>query len=132
MKKLYFLLAIALTGMQSIFASGGCTIDTTNNSFFNPRPDTLPCVVRTVAYNQVVQIKVPSTVNLQDFGSPIPFILTVDSVVIDSITGFPTGITDTLNPANGHIHGGERACALIYGTTTDPVGHYPVLFHGTM
>src|ERR1043165_5379463 len=132
MKKLYFLVIAALLSLQAAFAGVGCTIDPNNNDFFNPRPDTLPCVVRNQAYNQVIQIKIPTSIDLQQFGAPFPFIMTVDSVVIDSITGFPNGIFYALNPPSGHMYGGDRACALLSGVTSDPVDNYPITFHGTM
>jgi hypothetical protein len=112
--------------------SAQCTIDPTDTAVFSPRIDSLPCVVRTVAYNQVVQMKMPASIDLQQFGFPISFVLTVDSVVIDSVTGQPSGITYALNPTNGHFMGGANACALISGTTTDAPGSYPLLFHGRM
>lgn len=108
-----------------------CIPDSSNTSFFSPRPDSLPCVERTIAYSEVIQIAVPRTINLQDFGSPFPFILFVDSVVITAVHGLPNGITYKSNPANGKIYGGGYGCALVSGITTDPPGRYPISFDGT-
>jgi hypothetical protein len=111
-----------------------CTIDTTQvtaGKFFSP--DTLPCVVRTVAYDQVIQFKVPVSVNIQDFVSiPIPYTVFVDSIVIDSIGGFPAGIGYTLNPTDGHFKPGVGGCARLSGTTTDPKGNYPLTVYGNI
>jgi hypothetical protein len=116
---------------RTLWPAAVCTIDAADTSFFSPRPDSLPCVERTIMYNQVIQIKVPVSINLQDFGAPIPFILYVDSVVITGATGLPTGISYAANPSSGVLHGGQHGCALVTGTTTDPAGHYPIIFNGT-
>lgn len=130
MKKIFFVLSISLIA-QLTYAGGGCVIDSANTDFFSPRPDSLPCIERTVAYNQIIQIAVPSSVDLQDFGAPIPFVLTVDSIVITGVDGLPNGITYYMNPDSGVLYGGQNGCAQVIGTTTDPTGHYPVTFQGT-
>ncbi len=131
MKKLCSFFVFYLAFIHLIFAGGGCVIDSANTRFFYPAPDSLPCIERNVAYGEVIQIAVPQTINLQDFGAPFPFILTVDSVVITGVNGLPNGIAYSPNPANGVLYGGERGCALVYGTTSDPSGRYPVTFNGT-
>ena len=113
------------------FAANSCTIDSANTQFFAPGPDSLPCIERTVYYDQSIQIAVPTTINLQDFGAPLSFILTVDSVVITGVNGLPNGITYAPNPSNGVLYGGKKGCAQVYGTTTDSAGHYPITFNGT-
>jgi hypothetical protein len=129
MKKLLLL----VTTVAASFAaySQGCLIDSSNTDFFSPVPDSLPCIERTVFYDQTIQISVPTSINLQDFGAPIPFILTVDSVVITGVNGLPNGITYTPNPANGVLYGGSKGCAQVNGTTTDAAGRYPITFNGT-
>jgi len=131
MKKLFSLiLGIIISGQ--IFAAG-CTIDPNNTQFFSPSRDSIPCIERGVAYTQVIQIHVPDNFDIAPFvGLPFPVLLTVDSMQIDSITGFPNGITYELNPANGHFSGGDNGCALASGTTNDPAGNYPLTIHGTI
>ncbi len=116
-------------------ATAQCTIDTTQvptGKFFSP--DTLPCVVRTVAYDQVIQFKVPQRVNISDFfpAIPLPITLFIDSIVIDSISGFPSGIGYTINPTNGHFKPGFGGCARVFGTTADPKGNYPLTVYGNV
>ena len=132
MRKIYFLLIPFLFSIQTIFAGVNCTIDTSNTAFFNPRPDSLPCVERGVLYTQTLQIKIPTSIDLQQFGAPISFILTVDSVVFDSVGGLPNGLNLSLNPFSGHLKGGQHACAVVSGTTNDPTGNYPLTFYGNM
>ncbi len=118
--------------MGAFLSNAQCVIDTTQvpaGSFFAPA--VFPCVEKTVAYNQTLQFKIPSVVNIQDFfPSPIPYTLYVDSLVIDSITGYPTGLADSTNPLNGHFYPGKGGCARVYGTTNDAPGNYPLTPHG--
>lgn len=134
MKKIYFLSIAFLFSMQATFAGMGCTIDSANTAFFSPGPDSIPCIERGVAYSQIIQIHVPQTLDIGPFiGFPAGIIiLTVDSLNLDSLTGFPTGMTYNLNPADGHFLGGDNGCVYAYGTTNDPVGNYPLGVHGTI
>ena len=97
-------------------------------------PDTLPCVVQNEAYSQIVQFKIPSTVDPAQLGYgslPIPVTVTVDSIVVTGASGLPNGITATWNPASGVFPGGSNGCFLVAGTTGDPAGHYPITLIGT-
>ncbi len=136
MKKisLFFLMLFAAFGAFAQDRGVGCTIDSANTEFFSPRPDSLPCVERGTTYSQIIQILVPASIDLQQLFSqiPFPYILSIDSVIIDSVTGFPNGLTYYMTPYDGKLYGGNRGCALLYGTTNDPVGNYPLTFHGTM
>jgi hypothetical protein len=112
------------------FLHAQCVINRADTAFFSPNPDSLPCVERTVAYNQILQIHIPASINLQDFGAPISYILNIDSVVIDSVKGMPTGISYQINPSNGILYGDSNACATLSGTTTDTTGNYLLTFYG--
>lgn len=95
----------------------------------------LPCVEQGVAYDQTRQFKIPGTIDASQFGSPIPFNVTVDSVWVDSVAtvdpgALPQGLTASWNPASGVFPGGSNGCFNISGTTNDPVGHYPVTVYG--
>ena len=132
MKKIYFSIVGLLFSASTIFAGVGCTIDTTNTHFFSPGPDSIPCIERTVSYTQIIQIHVPQTIDIGPFvGFPAGIIiLHVDSLNIDSITGFPTGLSYGINPPSGHFLGGDNGCTLVTGTTNDPTGNYPLAVHG--
>jgi len=133
MKNFKTLFVASLLSVSGI-ASAQCTIDPSNTEFLAPQPQDLPCIERTVPYNQTLQISVPNSIDLSTIvpGLPFPINLTVDSVVITAINGLPTGITTQLNPASGVFYGGTNGCALATGTTTDPAGNYPLTFDGTI
>jgi hypothetical protein len=138
MKKILFSTFTALTVAFQLNAQVACTIDTSvipAGKF--SYPDTLPCVVRNVAYTQTVQFKVPESVDPADFGLPAaiagllgPFY--IDSIVVTGVTGLPTGITPTYNPTNGVFLGGQGGCFKVQGTTNDPAGNYPATVAGTI
>jgi hypothetical protein len=111
-----------------------CTIDTSNTLFFSPGSSTLPCIERGVPYHQIIQVAVPIAINLQDLvpSLPIAFGLFVDSVIIDSITGFPSGITLVFNPATRKFYGGDHGCVDVSGITNAAKGIYHLVFHGTI
>ncbi|MCS6933977.1 MAG: T9SS type A sorting domain-containing protein [Chitinophagales bacterium] len=107
-----------------------CTIDQSNTEFFDPKASDVPCAIRGVMYDEVLQIYIPQQVDLQDYGVPISYILTCDSVVLDSITGLPSGLNWSVNPNQKTFLGGTRACGRTFGTTNEPVGVYQITFHG--
>lgn len=130
MKKIY-LLVLACTAL-AFSSNAQCVIDPSNTNFLSPSPDSLPCIERTVPYSQTLQIAVPTSMDLQDFGAPISFVLTVDSVVIHAVNGLPTGMTYDMNPSSGVLYGGDHGCATLSGTTTDAAGNYPLSFDGNI
>jgi len=132
MKKIYTLF-VALFLAAGI-ASAQCTPDT-STAFFNPVPNTLPCIDSSVAYNQTLSIYVWDSLNLETY---LPAFIDsalwihIDSMTIDSIGGFPTGITYAINPANGHLYPATHACIQFSGTTNDTDGTYKLSFFGTI
>jgi hypothetical protein len=127
MKKFYSLMAALIVAVG--FINAQCTINpaaqTTPGA--SPTADNLPCIVRTVAYNQTVQGQIQSGQDTTIFGQSVH--VQVDSVRIDSVTGMPTGIVFTKNPTV--LLGGANGCVNFAGTTTDPTGRYPITAWGT-
>ena len=119
MKKLSLIfVAVFVLGMGA-FAQ--CTLNTSNmNTGFTPNP--APNITQGVAYSQTVQAYVPTTVQS---------VVTIDSIIITSITGLPSGITYTLNPASGVIKGGANGAICYSGTTNAAPGTYNLVFNGT-
>lgn len=58
-------------------------------------------------------------------------VLALNSVQVDNVTGLPNGITYQCEPPNCFFPGGMDGCVLISGTTTDPVGSYPIIVEVT-
>jgi hypothetical protein len=84
-----------------------------------------------VFYDQTLQFAVPASIDLTQFIG-FPLTANIKSVIIDTVTGLPSGISYVSNPVDGKIIGGQKGCALISGTTNDPAGTYPVKFEGTI
>lgn len=122
MKKIYTL--IAACAMFIGAANAQCTIDANNTEFVAPAEDSFPCIERTVAYSEAIQLSIPGA-----FTTPLGAV-TVDSIDITDITGFPSGITYQCNPTNCKFYGGTNGCINFSGTTTDAAGNYPLAFDG--
>ena len=124
MMKRILVLAI-LSFVWAIKSFGQCTPDT---SLHSPGvyPDSLtglmPATVN-VAYNQVIQLVIPADTTVTIAGFPIN--VPIDSVHLDSFTGFPTGLIFTCGIPSCTYLGGTNGCALINGTPTD-TGTFPL------
>lgn len=76
-----------------------------------------------VAYDQVIQLKVPVDTVVFIFGVPIT--ITIDSVHLAAFNGLPPGLTYTCSAPNCTFLGGSNGCADILGIPT-AAGHYPL------
>ncbi|MES2619512.1 MAG: T9SS type A sorting domain-containing protein [Bacteroidota bacterium] len=131
MKKIYlFLLVIFITSRFAIAQS--CVIDSSNTNFLAPHPDSIPCIERGITYSQTVQLLVPDSIDLINYGSPFSFVLYIDSVILNGIDGLPVGISNAVNPAPGVFYPGQYACVLMSGTSTDLAGNYYLTPNGTI
>jgi hypothetical protein len=132
MKKFYStLIAFSAT---ILFASAQCTIDPSAQTTpgANPSKENLPCIERTVSYNQTVQGKIQETgdTTITVAGFTVVANIRVDSVRIDSITGLPTNINWAKSP--DILLGGDNGCMNFSGTTTDTAGTYDLTAWGTV
>jgi hypothetical protein len=127
MKKLYTVLALTLFAAGSIFAQ--CTIDMNDTAAFNPDPDNVPSATMGVAYNETLLFYVPVSRDITITGLGT-FTAYIDSVVLYDITGLPTGLTWSANPAGPTYLPGTHGCGLTTGTTNDGPGSYPLVFDG--
>jgi hypothetical protein len=127
--KLFTFFASALL---SAGAYAQCTVDPNNTDFFNPSPDSVPCATQGVAYDETLQMFIPASVDLQDYVPtlPIPYTLNVDSVVLNTITGLPAGLTWSSTPTGTVFSGGTNLCGRTQGTTNATAGIYPITFEG--
>ena len=115
---------------------GACSVDTTVfTAGTNVYPASLPCIVTGEAFTGQVNIQVPTSVDAHDFESVIPAgvaQVTIDSININSILGYPAGISSVSNPVlSTWLYPSTYACALITGTTNAPAGNYPLTISGT-
>jgi hypothetical protein len=113
------LLLLSFITIFSIGASAQCTPATVGNAGIYPDSATnfMPAY-QGQAYNQVITVKVPAD-TLQS-GIPIP----IAYIKVNSIVGLPQGLSYSCLPANCEFPGGATNCAVITGTTNDPVGEY--------
>lgn len=127
MKKNYLLLLAAVCVIYH--ASGQCTIDSAalSSPGVYPSDTDLPHIVQNVAYNQTVTGKIQSSFDTTLL--TITFTVNVDSVLIDSLQGLPSGITWTRAP--NVIKGGGYGCAEFTGTTGASPGQYALSAYGT-
>jgi len=122
MKKLFsIILFSALVSGWLVSSASNCTINTSNTTT-GVTPTGSDTVTQGVAYSQTLQVYVPATYSA----------FTVDSVHITSITGAPSGLTIVYNPASQTINGGSNGAVCFNGTTSAPVGTYPLTFTGNI
>jgi hypothetical protein len=116
-KKLLSSLVILLIAM-SFKTNAQCTIDSsyTNSGYY---PSSLPDATVNVAYDETVQVVIPTDTVLQGFT------FTITQVVIDSIGGLPSGINYSCNPTNCIFSGNSNNCIELTGTATVS-GTYPL------
>jgi hypothetical protein len=123
MKRLYTLVAALVLFASIGFAQTICTVDpqALNGPGISPPPSEMPCVVIGENFNQIIQVENFSTVmNL----------VTVDSMVLDSIIGLPAGL-DWIKSSNA-LRAGQHGCLTFFGTTNVAPGRYTLSWYGTV
>lgn len=126
MKKIYSLIAAFAFAVTSINAQ--CTIDTNNTAEFTPVPDSVPCAEIGVSYDETLHFYVPVSRVVTIAGQSVTVF--VDSVVLNTVTGLPTGLNWSANPAGPLYLPGDHGCGRTFGTTNVPAGNYPISFDG--
>lgn len=129
MKKL--LLSTFILFATIISANAQCTPAVVGNAGVYPDSATnFNHAFRNQPYEQIITIKVPQ--DTMAFGQAVVF----DYFKMSSLTGLPAGLSYACSPSNCQFPGGQTSCAVITGTTTDPVGTYPltitVIAHGSV
>lgn len=79
-----------------------------------------------VSYSQIVTNVVPADTSILVFGIPVP--TSIDSIVIDNVTGLPPGMSYACNPSGCSYLGGTSGCAAITGICNVD-GVYPLVFN---
>lgn len=126
MKKIFTLVAALLVLGFAVKAQNVCTVDNSNTQIgITPNDTVAPHIIRGVAFDTVAQIYVPQSISYSGVS------LTVIWLNIDSVNGFPNGISYSYNPGvSDTIYGGGRQCIRLSGTTMDPAGVYNLNFFG--
>ncbi len=131
MKTTYLILLFLI----AFTAKSQCVIDTTQLGGTNyVFPDTLPCAVIGSMYDTTVQIYLPKTIYVHEILPSFPFNpqVRVDSIQIDSITGFPDSLLWNMNPSSRKIYGGHYGCFGVFGkVTAADTGVYNISVWGT-
>lgn len=117
---------------------GACTVDTTHfTSVTHVYPASLPCITTGTAYSGQINIQVPASIDAHDFQPLIPAgqaVIYIDSININSITGYPAGITSISNPVlTSWLQPLSYACAHVTGTVNaavTPAGNYNLTISG--
>jgi hypothetical protein len=126
MKKLIFTLStlslLAFNASAQFCGPSGTSVCTaqpaTGTPGLTPTSDTLPCILRGQAVDQIIFFENFSTFNLGGQN------LTINSLKIDSIGNLPAGLCWKTNKANNTFAGGEVGCIRVTGTTTAASGQY--------
>lgn len=134
MKK-FFLLMVLFAALLPAARAQFCIPDTAGfTAGVYVLPATLPCITQGSAYSGTINIKVPDSVDAHYFDTIVPagaYFLHVDSLIVDSITGMPSGILALTYPgASSWLYGGNFGCVRFTGTTASPSGNYPLAVYG--
>lgn len=126
MKKLIFTLstfALMATAANAQYCGGSGTSvcvpePATGTPGLAPDSDSLPCVIKGVAVDQLIKF--------ENFSQFVAFgqNLTINTLKIDSIGNLPAGLCWKTNKANNTFNGGESGCIRVTGTTTAASGQY--------
>ena len=139
MKKIVLILTLTFS---YVVGSAQCSPNSLyQDSTYNIWPDTiqnLPHVTQGVSYYTQIDLKIPTTlieaasddtslVTIDTLGSSY-YIGTwpVDSMIMVSTIGAPSGIILDCNTPNCSYEGDVVGCANVYGITNDPAGVYPI------
>jgi len=118
-RRLALLLAVLFFATAAF--SQSCIVSTAADSgLVFPAADTFPCIDAGQPYSNAIQIRMPGAFH---------GIINIDSMVITSITGLPSGISYAFNPSLT-LYPDSNTCISFYGTTNDSLGTYPLTFNG--
>lgn len=121
MKKIYSLILFTLI---SVFVSAQCspTIPLSEPGY---APDELDTADIGVAYNMVINLRIPPDTNTVFLGQPLK--ADIDSIRLVNVLGMPSGFTYACGVANCNFTPDTSYCAVLNGTATaQQNGTYPL------
>lgn len=122
-------LLLSITAVFAIsFANAQCTPDAqfTAPGIYPDSATNMMPAYETVAYSQTITNVVPADTCVVIIFPPCTS-LTLDSVVVESLTGLPAGLTFQCDNAECQYPGGQTGCAIISGTPpSGSAGTYPL------
>jgi len=127
MRNFFLIIAVIVASpgfvFSQIFSTPPCVISAVNSDtgLITPFYDSLACIEQGLPYSASVQLAMPAVFS---------GIVSLDSLVITSITGMPAGISYEQNPASGVYYADSNGCIAFAGTTTADSGAYPLTFTG--
>ena len=123
MKRLYTLITVLILFVSTGFSQTICTVNhqVPGGPGIYPPANQIPCVVVGENYNQIIQVENLSTV---------ASLVTIDSMVLDSIIGLPAGL-DWIKSSNA-LRAGQHGCLTFFGTTHVAPGTYNLSWYGTV
>ena len=123
MKKILLSFAFLWFVSGSIFSQGCYNSVWMDNvdDYIYPPPDSLPCIVTEgPPFSATIQIYMPG-----EFHGNV----TLDSLIVDSISGLPQGITWFSSPSPLVIYADSVVCVTFYGSSNADSGYYPITFY---
>jgi len=105
--------------LPTSFAFAQCVPDvtiTTAGIYPDSATNLAPATVG-VAYNQVIQARIPQDTVVSINGLP-PSNVTISNITVTAVSGLPPGLTYSCTPAGCVFPGGSNGCMLISGTPT--------------
>src|SRR5438132_1705411 len=127
MKKVLLLLAVSIfVSVSALFAQCNPDLSLTHPGTSPDSVTGLPHAKVGTAYSTVIQIKVLTDTNVLISGTT--YHATVDSIVLNSVSGLPTGFSFQTNPVSKTFLGGSNACVLLTGLapTSGMEGAHPL------
>ncbi len=115
-----FLFVVLFSTYYFISNAQTCVIDSNNYELLSPVSDSLPCIYRGEPYSAIINLFAPP-----EIGGTV-----IDSIVVTSFFGYPSGLSYSCNPSTCSITGFSWACINISGTTTDTTGTYEIGYTG--
>jgi len=116
-----FLLISFLSLCSGALIGQSCTPDVTINQH-GYYPDKLDTATEQLAYSMTIQAYSKRDTSFQGISA------TIDSIIIERITGLPSGLSYVCNPPNCRFPSLKTGCINIFGTTPNgSAGNYPLV-----